>query len=281
MLTEILLAIVQAATEFLPISSSGHLALFSNLFSEVDLFFFVMLHLASLFAVITYTRREIYKLVTFDKRYKKMWLYLLLGIIPAGLAGLFLKDYFESLASNYFFLAGAFFFTGIIVLSTKNLKKKRGLHDTHYTAHVNTSAEPTLNSRTQSSPNVSEAKAINSSLNFSRSLIMGLCQVLALFPGVSRSGMTISSGLFLGVDKKEAFRFSFLMLIPLTLGAVVLSWGGAFFSWSLVAAFIVGFFMSLFFLRLLEFILVEDYFWAFGIYCIAAAAVSLGIGLIN
>jgi undecaprenyl-diphosphatase len=244
MLIEVFLAIVQAATEFLPISSSGHLALFSNLFSEVDLFFFVILHLASLLAVVVFTRHEIYKLATFKKSYRKMWLYLLVGIIPAGLAGLFLKDYFEGLASNYLFLAGSFFFTGLILIGTKNFKSKK-------------------------------------KIGYSSALAMGLMQVLALFPGISRSGMTISAGLFSGVSKKEAFRFSFLMLIPLTLGAVVLSWSTAFFNLALLISFIVCFITSLAFLKLLEFILMEDYFWVFGIYCFVMSLVSLTIGLMG
>jgi undecaprenyl-diphosphatase len=243
MLIEVFLAIVQAATEFLPVSSSGHLALFSNLFSEVDLFFFVMLHLASLLAVVVFTRCEIWKLVSFEKNYRKMWLYILGGIIPAGLAGLFLKDYFKGLASNYFFLAGAFLFTGLVLIGTRKFNGKN-------------------------------------KVGYFSALAMGLCQVLALFPGVSRSGMTISAGLFSGLSKKEAFRFSFLMLIPLTLGAVVLSWGGAFFSWALVVAFIVGFLGSLLFLWVLEKVLLGDYFWVFGLYCFVAAVVSLGLGLL-
>jgi undecaprenyl-diphosphatase len=243
MLVEIFLAIVQAATEFLPISSSGHLALFSNLFSEVDLFFFVILHLASLMAVVVYTRKEIFSLISFRKKYRKMWIYLLIGIIPAGIFGLFFKDSFESFANNYLFLSIAFLFTGIVLVSTRKFSGVR-------------------------------------KVSYLSSLAMGLSQVLALFPGVSRSGITISTGLFSGIEKKEAFRFSFLMLIPLTLGALVITWDGAFFNLAILLSFIVCFFMSLFFLKVLEKVLLGNYFWVFGIYCFVAAVVSLVLELL-
>jgi undecaprenyl-diphosphatase len=242
MIEEIFLAIVQAATEFLPVSSSGHLALFSNLISQPNVFFFVALHFASLFAVLIYTRREVINLLSFDKKYLSYWGFLILGTIPAGIAGFFLNDYFEGLASNYLFLSGSFVFTGLILLSTKGFKGRE-------------------------------------KVGLKSSFVMGLMQVLALLPGVSRSGMTISGGLFSGVKKEEAFRFSFLMFIPLTLGAVILNFGKAYFSWGLVVSFVLCFILSLTFLGLLEQVLKKDKFWMFGIYCILVGLVCLGIGL--
>ena len=102
MLNEIILAIVQAATEFLPVSSSGHLALISNLISEPNLFFFTTLHLASLIAVVVFTREEIINLFSFKKQYRKAWLYLIIATVPAALCGFFFKDAIEETFSSFF-----------------------------------------------------------------------------------------------------------------------------------------------------------------------------------
>jgi len=119
MLNEILLAIIQAATEFLPISSSGHLALTSNLISKPNLFFFTALHLASLIAVIIFTRKEIFNLITFNKKYKKLWIYLIIATIPAALFGFFFNNLIEKTFSSYLFLSITFLFTAIILFLTK------------------------------------------------------------------------------------------------------------------------------------------------------------------
>ena len=185
MLNEIILAIVQAITEFLPISSSGHLALISNLISSPDLFFFTALHLASLLAVVIFTRSEIKNLITFDRKYRKLWLYLIIATIPAGIVGLLFSDIIEKTLSSFLFLGIAFIFTGIILFLTRV-------------------AYP------------------HSNLNWKNSLLTGVFQALAVFPGISRSGMTISSAMISGIDREKAARFSFLLFIPLALGAFIL-----------------------------------------------------------
>jgi len=242
MLNEILLAFIQAATEYLPISSSGHLALFSNLFSETDLWFFTVLHIASLLAILIFTRKEIYKLISFEPKYRKMWLYLIIATIPAALVGYLLKDLIEESFSSYLFLGIAFIFTGCILLLTKLTKEC-------------------------------------SRLNYKNSLVIGLFQVLALFPGVSRSGMTISFGLFAGLNKKEAVKFSFLLFIPLVLGAMVLEAGELYFNSGLVVGFITAFVFSLLFLNLLYVMVQKNKFWLFGFYCILVGLISLGLWL--
>lgn len=232
MFNEIILAIVQAATEFLPVSSSGHLALISNLMSQKpSLFFFTMLHLASLFAVLIFTRKEIFDLIKFDLESRKMWIYLIIATIPAGFAGFFLKDYIEASLSSTLFLGIAFIFTGIILIATRGFGDK--VH-----------------------------------LNKKNSLVIGLFQALAVFPGISRSGMTISSGLFLGLPRERAAKFSFLLAIPLILGATILEIGKFYFSWSLLVSFILCTILSLIFLNVLMRTLNKGYFWIFGFYCL-------------
>ncbi len=229
MLNEIILAIVQAATEFLPISSSGHLALVSHLISSPDLFFITMLHVASLLAVLVFTRKEIYKLLSFDKKYKKMWIYLIIATIPAGLFGLFFSDFVEASFSNIKFIGISFIFTGIILFSTRFTKEF-------------------------------------ARFSWLNSLGIGLAQVFALFPGVSRSGMTISSGLYFGLKREEVAKFSFLLFIPLALGAMVLEFGGFYFSISLLVSFVLCFVLSLVFLQFLYVIVKKNLFWLFSIY---------------
>lgn len=228
---QILLAIIQAATEFLPISSSGHLALISNLISKPDLFFFTVLHLASLLAVIIFTRKEIYNLITLDKKYKKLWLYLIIATIPSALVGYFFNRFIESTFSSLFFIGFAFIFTGFILLLTK-------FASTH------------------------------SKFNFKNSLLIGIFQTLALFPGVSRSAMTISSGMFAGIEKQKAARFSFLLFIPLALGAFILELPSTFqITTGLAISFLVCLIFSLLFLNLLVRIIKTGKFWLFSIYC--------------
>jgi len=239
MLNKIILAVVQAATEFLPISSSGHLALISNLISEPDLFFFTTLHLASLIAVIIFTRDEMRDLLSFKKEYRKMWIYLVIATIPAACIGFLFKGTIEKAFSSLLFLGGAFIFTGAILFLTKFAKRQ-------------------------------------DSLNAKNSILIGLCQTLALFPGVSRSGMTISSALFLGIEREKAVKFSFLLFIPLSLGAFLLEAGeGAYFNLSLAVSFFACLIFSLIFLNILLFVVKKEKFWMFSIYCLAIGLISL------
>ena len=242
MLTSILLAIIQAATEFLPISSSGHLALVSNLIGQPNLFFFTVLHLASLMAVIIFTRKEIGQLLSFKKEYHKIWLALIVATIPAVLFGFFFHDTIEKMFSSYLFLAIAFFFTGIILLLTKFTNSK-------------------------------------SNINPKNALFIGIFQILALFPGVSRSGMTISAGMFSGVKREQAAKFSFLLLIPLTLGAFIFELKDYYFSVELFIAFVVCILTSLIFLNILMKIIKKNMFWIFSIYCFVLSVISLIIYL--
>jgi undecaprenyl-diphosphatase len=244
MIIEILLALVQAATEFLPISSSGHLALLSNIISEPDLSFFVMLHLASLVAVVIFTRKEIVSLFRFDKEAINMWKLLIIATIPAASLGYFLSDLIENVFTSYLFLSIAFTFTGAVLISTKNCKG-------------------------------------NSLLNKRKSIFVGILQALALFPGVSRSGMTISAGLLSGVDRKRMAKFSFLLFIPLSLGAFILQFDKVQIDLITVISFFLCLFASILFLNILLKILEKGKFWIFSVYCFAAAVISFIFYLLN
>jgi undecaprenyl-diphosphatase len=247
MLNEIILALIQALTEFLPISSDGHLALASNILGQPNLFFITFLHLASLFAVVIFTRKEIADILKFNKESWRLIKYLIIGIIPAALVGFFLNDLIESTLTSYLLIGIFFFFTGIIVFSTKFIKQPKN------------------------------TKKLSNKNSFS----IGLMQALALLPGVSRSGMTISTAMFFGIEKEKAVKFSFLMFIPLAIGAFMLE----FIKTStetisipvltLIVSFLVCFLFSILFLNLLNYIVKKNKFWIFGIYCFVVGLASI------
>src|SRR3989344_1355156 len=236
----ILFAIIQAATEFLPVSSSGHLALLGNLLGEPDLFLITILHISSLLAVLIFTRRELYDLITFKKHSKKLWIYLIIATIPAAIFGFTFKSLIESTFNSYLFIGLAFLFTSVILFLTKFAHKV-------------------------------------DNLNYKNALVIGLFQLFALFPGISRSGMTISAGLFSGIPKEKAVKFSFLLFIPLAIGAGILEIGEAYFSLELTIAFIICFLLSLIFLNVLTYIMKRNKFWLFSIYLLIIGLISLGL----
>ena len=242
---KILLAITQAATEFLPISSSGHLAILSKLVSEPDIFLFTTLHLASLLAVVIFVRKELIELLKFDLASRKLLVYLLVATIPAALVGLFFKSAIEKAFHSYLLVGIAFIFTSIVIFLTKFRHATGGM-------------------------------------NMKKALLIGLAQILALLPGVSRSGITISSAVFLGVDKEKAMKFSFLLFIPLSLGAFILEAGDSFYiNPGLIISFFVCLGASLLFLKILLLVIKKDKFWVFSIYCFAIGLVTAGMHFIK
>jgi undecaprenyl-diphosphatase len=238
MLNEIILAILQAVTEFLPISSSGHLALVSNIISKPNLFFFTALHLASLLAVLIFTRKEIKELLTFKQEYKTLWTYLIIATIPAVVVALLFGDFVRASFSSFLIIGICYLFTSGVLFLTKFTKPF-------------------------------------SKLNWKNSLFIGLFQALALFPGVSRSGMTISSALFSGIDREKAVKFSFLLFIPLGIAAFLAEFKQVYFSASLLLSFLICFVLSLVFLNLLMYVVKKRAFWLFSIYCFLIGVLSL------
>ncbi|NQZ11482.1 MAG: undecaprenyl-diphosphate phosphatase [Algicola sp.] len=188
----VVLAIIQGLTEFLPISSSAHLILPSQLlgWTNQGLAFDVATHVGTLFAVLLYFRQDVYQLTTawFESlRGKKSsnsnlaWC-IILGTIPAGLAGLLLKDYIEIYTRNIAVIATTTIVFGLLL----------GWADKY--------AKQTL---------------IIEQITFKNALLIGLAQAMALIPGTSRSGITMTAGLMLGLDRQSAARFSFLLSIPI------------------------------------------------------------------
>lgn len=241
----LILSIVQGITEWFPVSSSGHLALLQNFFGFQNLSFDIFLHLASILAVLIIFWKDILNLLNLKNRGNLKYITLIIiGIIPVGIIGYLFKNQIEAMFSKMIYLGIFFIVSGILVYSTKFFKEKK------------------------------------EKLNWFDSLFIGIFQVIALLPGISRSGATISSGMFRGLNKKEAVKFSFLMAIPVILGAAVLELKDLSVSeisyFALILSFIITFIVSLITIKLLLKILNNDKFYLFGVYNFILGVLVLG-----
>jgi len=188
------LGLLQGLTEFLPISSSAHLILVPALFDWVDqgVAFDLAVHVGTLLAVVLYFRDDVFKiardgLVSMSQRrvvgQGALALYLVIGTIPAGLAGLALLDMIDNELRAVEIIFGTTLFFGLLLGLADWIPKRQRTLD---------------------------------SLNWKDALLVGIAQAIAIVPGTSRSGITITAGLFLGMSRETASRFSFLLAIPIT-----------------------------------------------------------------
>lgn len=240
------LAIVQGLTEFLPVSSSGHLVLFQKIFQmgKPPIVFDVLLHLGTLTAVFIFFRKEIYSLVKNWRLRKNVWLFLIIGTIPAAVFGYFLNSRIGEVFNSLRLLSFSWIFFGLLLLISYYFKFKK--------SH--------LDKRTDSA-------------SWKDGLIVGLFQAIALFPGVSRSGMTMIGSFWRGFNKNSSFELSFFLSIPAILGAAVLELKDGHFNgislpikfMGILVAGIVGYLS----LIILQKVLKSDKFYYFGFYCLA------------
>lgn len=190
-LKALILGTVQGLTEFLPVSSTGHLLLGRKLLglSEAGLFLDTMLHLGTLLAVVVIFRDDIIYML--KRPFSKLSLLIIAGTIPTAIIGLSFEDFFEEISKTGVTVGWEFLITGAILWFADNMKKK------------------------------GNKKNIDQ-ISFKDALIVGTLQGAAILPAISRSGLTIAGALFRGIDKQAAARFSFLLSLPAILGAVVL-----------------------------------------------------------
>lgn len=258
----LVLAFVQAATEFLPISSSGHLLFLKGLFQVQDLpiLFDIIIHVGSLTAIIVFYHRRLaftvqnawFELI--EKRQKKPQFKLLVYIcISTGVTFAFYLLFKESIESRY--NSPSVLFTTYIVTTCILLS-------TYFTRRIETTS------------------ITNKSLILP--FVVGLFQGIAIMPGISRSGSTISPLLLMGIKKEEAAYYSFFLAIPAILGALVFKLSemeGVTFlinNWPIMSVtFVVSALFSYAFLALLTFILKKGKFWFFAIYTLGLAFLSL------
>jgi undecaprenyl-diphosphatase len=246
LLTSVILGLVQGLTEFLPISSSGHLVLFQHLlgFQGPALAYDVMLHLGTTLAVVIYFRHDIANIFisAFTKSSSgdgRRWIIMIiLASIPTALIGLLFKDQFEVMFDSPGSLAMQFWVTGLLLIITDRVR---------------------VNNNTQGNIKTHQA------------FFVGVAQGIAIIPAVSRSGLTIAAGVISGMSRETAARFSFLISIPAILGATLLEGkdiaGTAQIDWlpSLIGtavAFISGYLSIGLLLRLV----VKRGLWMFAVY---------------
>lgn len=269
LLSALLLGLIQGVAEFLPISSSGHLAIAQHLLgqsgtTEIPGFFDVLLHLGTLLAVFAAYWTEIcdmlYELVRGAgdlARHstpnpvppaRRLILLLVVGTLPL-FAVLPVKDLVEGLSDNLYFVAGALLFTGCLLFASDRVRRGR---------------------KTERTATLADA------------LLVGVAQAVATCPGISRSGMTITTGCFAGFERKFAVRFSFLLSIPAVLGANLLSLKDAVQAgvvWSEVPVYLAGVAVAAasgyLCIRLLRMLAHRGRFGYFAYYCWAAGLLTL------
>jgi len=243
LISSIFLGILQGLTEFLPVSSSGHLVIVQNLipgFTQDGVLFDVFLHAGTVLAVLYYFRKTLLKLTP------KYLFLLLIGTIPAGLVGVFLGSSIENLFNGVYIVGFALLFTAVLNFLTDR------------------------------------AKTGSKEISIKKTILIGMAQALAIIPGISRSGSTIFAGTSLGIKRKEAAQFSFLLSVPAIVGANAiqfLKYGSEvtgnilFYSVGFIAAFISGVIAINFVLKFL----LAGRFKLFAYYCVVLGVLVLTI----
>jgi undecaprenyl-diphosphatase len=191
----LILGLVQGLTEFLPVSSSGHIELGKAILgteSADNLMFSVLVHTATMLSIVVVFRKDIWQLITQTLRFEwtpetKFVLLIIISMIPTGVVGLFFESQIEQ------FFEGRIMLVGLMLLVTASI-----LFSTRF---VNKS---------------------NNEVGYLSALIIGVAQTIAILPGISRSGATIGTALLLGVERNAATRFSFLMVLPPIAGATLI-----------------------------------------------------------
>lgn len=258
----IILGLIQGLTEFLPVSSSGHLELMKAILGdtslpEESLTFTVVLHFATALSTMMIFRKEIAQI--FKGLFQFSWneetqfsLKIITSMVPAGVIGFMLEDQLES------FFGGQILLVGFMLIITALLLLF-----------------------------ADKATNTNKKVNFGSAFIIGVSQAIAMLPGISRSGATISTAVLLGIDRTKAARFSFLMVVPLIFGKVSKDvFGGelslessqiGIMSAGFMAAFISGMFACTWMISLVK----KSKLSYFAIYCAVVGSIAIGYALMK
>jgi undecaprenyl-diphosphatase len=261
----IILAIVQGLTEFLPVSSSGHLALAEYLLGieSPGVTLEVFLHFGTFMSVLVIFWKDIMKIIVavlgnFWKVWKyptvmkenedfSMGVFIFLSMIPAGIVGLMFEDQIAGLFDNIVMVGVALIVTGTVLFLTQWAQNEKRV------------------------------------LKGWRAFLMGIAQAIAIIPGISRSGSTVSMGMFLGMPREKVAKFSFLMALPLIFGATIMKAKEAMsvegFVWSgiiigTITAFLFGYFAVKWLLRAI----IKGRLYIFGFYCLAIGFLAIIFG---
>ena len=257
----VVLGLIQGLTEFLPVSSSGHLTIFKAIFgieADDNLSFEVAVHAATVLSTIVAFRKEIWDIIcgVFKFRYNSQTQYFLkicVSMIPVAVVGFFFKDQVEAVFGSGLFVVGSMLLLTAVLLFVSE----------------------TLSNR-QARKAVSEGREPGKEVGYKEAFIIGLSQALAVLPGLSRSGTTISTGLMLGVRKSSMAQFSFLMVLVPILGEAFLQLVGGESSGistmslllGTLTAFVSGYVACRWMIRIVQ----KARLRYFSIYCCVAAA---------
>lgn len=285
LLEAVFLGIVQGLTEFIPVSSSGHLVLVPY-FLDIEtpgIAFDVALHLGTFAAVVLYFRTDLLRLIqavigvgepAFVAFYRRLALLLVVGSVPIAVVGLLLRDVFEAAFASPVAAAVFLCVTGTLLLLGEAARSRRG----------GTTPAPIVPTEQQiitgADPGDPEGLTLDA-IGVRQALVVGFGQCVALFPGISRSGTTIVAGMSTGLTRPAATRFSFLLALPALVGASVVSLpdladGGSTFGVAaivggILAAFVAGYLA----IRWLLALVARDRLTGFAIYCFVVGGLSL------
>ncbi|MCL6472504.1 MAG: undecaprenyl-diphosphatase UppP [Firmicutes bacterium] len=265
LLQAIVLGIVQGLTEFLPISSSAHLVLFPsylgwNISAEQNISFYVVVHLGTLLAVLSFFYSDIKKLIIGlfksigtrklgnDPHARLAW-FLIIGTLPAGVVYILIKKLLENTLESPVLVSIFLLVTGVLLISSELLGKR---------------------------------KAAAKDMRLSDVLFIGFTQGLSILPGISRSGSTIAAGLFRGLTREEAARFSFLLSIPAIIAGAVEDMKGLMDATShissamiliagFIAASVTGYLAIKYFIDYLK----KHSLYVFALYCFVVGTLTL------
>lgn len=256
LLTAIILGVIQGLTEFLPVSSSGHLELAKvilgdNTVAEESMLMTVVLHFATALSTVVIFRKDLLKIIKglFSFQWNeelKFSVKIIISMIPAAIVGVMYDDLIETFFNGQILLVGAMLIlTGALLF----------LAD--------------------------KAKNTNKNVSFGGSLVIGIAQAIAILPGISRSGATISTSVLMGVDREKAARFSFLMVVPLIFGKIakdvlsddftLVNIDTASLGAGFIAAFITGLFACTWMISLVK----KSKLVYFSIYCFIVGGIAI------
>ncbi|MBD3864180.1 MAG: undecaprenyl-diphosphatase [Olleya marilimosa] len=258
----ILLGIVQGLTEFLPVSSSGHLEIGKAILGdksipEESLLFTVVLHFATALSTIVIFRKDILEIIKGFLSFKwnddtKFVTKIAISMLPAAFVGLFFEEQLEQLFGGNILLVGCMLLVTAVLLFFAD-----------------------------------KAKNTNKNVSFKDALIIGVSQAIAMLPGISRSGATISTSVLLGNDKTKAARFSFLMVVPLIFGKIAKDILGGDLNFDsqnitalsagFIAAFVAGLFACTWMISLVK----KSKLSYFAIYCAIVGIIAISFAILN
>lgn len=268
-ITSIIMGIVQGLTEFLPISSSGHLVILQHFFhvDQGNLAYSILLHLGTLIAVMIAFWHSISNMIIeffsmikdlfkeksfciYKSKYRRYIVNIIIASIPVAIVGILLDDVFETIFSKIEVVSFTLIFTGIILILGERVGKRN--------------------------------KKNIENMSLSNIITVGLFQTVAIMPGISRSGSTIVGGLFAGLKKEEATEFSFLVSLPAVLGAVILKSKDimelenlGMSPIALVSGFIASIIFGIFAIKLLVALVKKGKLYYFSYYCWAVSALLI------